>query len=348
MFFAALHDLQWRRRRIVIAILGTALVFAMTLLLTGLANRFDVEASRTVRQFGADAWVVADGASGPFLGASPFLSERWREIAALPGVERADPVFFARKTVGEDLDVDVNLIGAPPRGVFQPNVSDGRLPVREGEVAVSTELDNAVGEMLRLGNNDFEVVGRMPDATALANTPNVLLTLEDAQHIASSDHPIATSLILEGVPVREDLPSGWLLLDNDAARAELLRPLEKPDAAISFMAALLWIVAASIVGSVIYLSALERVRDFAVFKATGTSTISILGGLAFQALVVSIAAAIVGIVLGLLLAPRFPMPVEIPVRAYVLLPAVAIVVGLVASLAGLRRAVSVDPALAFG
>ena len=44
MLMAALRDMQWRRRRFVIAILSTAIIFAMTLVLTGLANGFRVEA----------------------------------------------------------------------------------------------------------------------------------------------------------------------------------------------------------------------------------------------------------------------------------------------------------------
>ncbi len=114
------------------------------------------------------------------------------------------------------------------------------------------------------------------------------------------------------------------------------------------MAILLWIVAVLIVGSVVYLSALERVRDFAVFKAIGTPTRSILAGLALQALIVSLLAAVVGVILSKLLAPLFPMVVAVPSLAYVLLPVVAIVIGLLASLAGLRRVVAIDPALAFG
>ena len=52
--------------------------------------------------------------------------------------------------------------------------------------------------------------------------------------------------------------------------------------------------------------------------------------------------------LSLVLAPLFPMRVDIPDGAFLLLPVVAIAIGLIASGAGLRRAVSVDPALAFG
>ena len=72
MLTAALRDLQWRKRRFVIAIVGTGLVFAMTLVLTGLANGFRVEATRTVDALGVEAFLVKTGATGPFLGSSAF------------------------------------------------------------------------------------------------------------------------------------------------------------------------------------------------------------------------------------------------------------------------------------
>jgi putative ABC transport system permease protein len=45
---------------------------------------------------------------------------------------------------------------------------------------------------------------------------------------------------------------------------------------------LLWIVAAGIIALIVYLTALERVRDFAVLKATGTSNSTLFGALALQ------------------------------------------------------------------
>jgi putative ABC transport system permease protein len=111
---------------------------------------------------------------------------------------------------------------------------------------------------------------------------------------------------------------------------------------------LLWIVAAMIIGSVIYLSALERGRDFAVMKATGSSSRSLLAGLSIQSVLLSLAAAVLAIGVARLLRPLFPIPLAIPMRAVLLLPLIALVVGLLASVSAIRRAVSVDPALAFG
>jgi putative ABC transport system permease protein len=71
-------------------------------------------------------------------------------------------------------------------------------------------------------------------------------------------------------------------------------------------------------------------------------------GLAIQAVILALAAAVFGVLLGLVIAPTFPMPVSIHMSSIGLLLAVALGVGLFASLFGLRRAVSVEPAIAFG
>jgi putative ABC transport system permease protein len=144
------------------------------------------------------------------------------------------------------------------------------------------------------------------------------------------------------------VPTGFRVIDRAGAIDDLLRALSGARQAMTLMAGLLWVVAALIVGSMIYMSALERTRDFAVFKAVGVPTRSILAGLAMQAVIVAVLAALLGGILSVLLGPLFPMRVDIPRVAFALLPVVAITIGVLASLAGLRRAVTVDPALAFG
>ena len=67
MLIAALRDMQWRKRRFAIAILSTSIIFAMTLVLTGLAHGFRVEADKTVDALGVDLFLVKAGASGPFV-----------------------------------------------------------------------------------------------------------------------------------------------------------------------------------------------------------------------------------------------------------------------------------------
>jgi putative ABC transport system permease protein len=347
MLFAALRDMQWRKRRLVIAIVSTGLVFGMTLVLTGLANGFSVEAKHTVDSMGVDAFVVKAGAAGPFLGSTPFPDIDLARVAAEPGVVAAAPLACVGTIMKEGTSGrNVTAFGAPEHGPGMPQVSEGRAPSRPDEVAASSTIGRHISDTLQIGVHTLRIVGIVPNSTALAKIPNVFLTTQGLQQVAYNGQPMVTSIGIIGTP--KGLPDGYQSFDRAGAVHDLLRPLKVAVNSISIVAILLWIVAVLIVGSVVYLSALERLRDFAVFKAIGTPTRSILAGLALQALVVALLAAVVGAALAQLLAPLFPMIVAVPVDAYLALPGVAVVIGLLASLAGLRRVVAVDPALAFG
>jgi putative ABC transport system permease protein len=177
-------------------------------------------------------------------------------------------------------------------------------------------------------------------------TPTLFLALEDAQAVAFDGQPLAMAILTQGMP-RTEL-SGLEVLSNQQAMDDLERPLVRGTQSIDLISALLWLVAAGIIGSIVYLSALERLREFAVFKATGASNRSLLAGLALQAVVLSATAAVLAVGIARVLGPMFPFAVEIPALAFPRLVVLAMLVGLVASVAGLRRAVSVQPALAFG
>jgi len=340
---AALRDLQWRKRRFAIAIIGTGLVFAMTLVLTGLANGFRVEATRTVDSLGLDAYVVKSGATGPFLGSAAFPPTK----LDLPGVSVAVPLVYGSATmpVGKSAR-SVNVFGAPEGGPGIPTMSTGRPPSALDEVAVSSTMDKAIGDTVDIGSQDLRIVGIVEDSTALAGQPNIFLTVAGAQKLLFSGQSLLSSVGVRGEP--SEAPNGFRVVGRSGAIDDLLRALTGARQAMTLMAGLLWLVAALIVGSMIYMSALERTRDFAVFKAVGVPTRAILAGLAMQAVVVAILAAALGGALSVLLGPLFPMRVDIPRIAFLLLPVVAVSIGVLASLAGLRRAVTVDPALAFG
>lgn len=347
MLTAALRDLQWRKRRFVIAIIGTGLVFAMTLVLTGLANGFRIEAQRTVDSLGLDSFLIKSGAAGPFVGSSPFPPTELEKAAHLPGVATAVPMVYGSATIPDrGSSRNVNVFGAPDRGPGMPAVSDGRAPTNPGEIAVSSTMRRGLGQDLEIGSRTMRIVGIVDDSTLLARQANVFLTVAGAQQLLFSGQPLISSIGIRGTLDR--VPDGYRVVNRAGAVEDLVRPLKGARTSISMMAWLLWVVAALIVGSMIYVSALERIRDFAVFKAVGVSTRSIMAGLALQAVVVALLAALLGAIVSVLLGPLFPMRVDIPTLAFVLLPVIAVVIGLLASVAGLRRAVTVDPAVAFG
>ena len=240
---------------------------------------------------------------------------------------------------------DINLFGVVPGALGEPSVSKGRGLQGPGEALADSTLGADVGETVQMAGRDYEVVGVTKHTTLNGGIATMFITLDDAQTLLGGN-VIASAIVATGAPTAPI--DGLRVMTLDEARTDLLRPLKNASQSIDFVKILLWIVAACIIGSIVYLSAMERTRDFAVFKATGTSNGALGAGLALQAVILAIAAAVLASVIAILLAPVFPLPVEIPTSAFVILFGIAIVVGLLASLAGLRRAVKVEPALAFG
>jgi putative ABC transport system permease protein len=342
----AIRDLQWRRRRFGIAIAGTGLVFALTLLISGIAASFRAEVGRTIHAIGADVWIVREGITGPFTALSLMPEATTDIVRATPGVRSASPLIVMHHVVRAPRSEDVNLYGYRIGGMGAPPVAQGR-PVRRGGEAVADEtLGFDIGTVVDIAGHRLQIVGLTKGLTVTAGTPNVYVAIGDAQTIAFEGRALANAVVTKGNP--KSAPPGFQLMSNAQVRTDLFRPLQNPVATIDMVQLMLWVVAVNIIGAVVYLSALERVRDFAVLKATGYSSRSLLAGLAVQSVTVSIGAVAFALVLARALAPLFPMTVELELRGMIILPIVGVAVGLLASLFGVRHAGSVDPALAFG
>jgi putative ABC transport system permease protein len=339
-----LRDLQWGRRRFAIGVVATALVFALGLLMSGVSASFDNEIDRTVGSFDADSWVVRANSFGPFTGPATIPSSSAAAVRDLPGVRRADPVAVLRATTDTPERANVNLIGVVPGGVGSPQGWGGLLA--RGRAAIADEsLGLAVGDRLDLDGAGFRVAAVTSGMTYFAGIPTVTVSLRDAQRLALGGRDLATAVVTQGRPAAA--PPGLALLGNGEVAADLRRPVRQAKETIALIRLLLWVVAAGIIGAVVYLSVLERVRDLAALKAIGVGTRHLVAGLVLQAGLLSLLAALLSVALEEAIAPAVAMSVEVPTSTFLTLPFVALAVGVAASMIGLRRAVAVDPALAF-
>lgn len=339
MFYLGWRDLQFRRRRFIIAILATSLVFAVALILSGVSGSFESEITRTVDSFGVRGWIVPTGATGPFSNSKVF--EPGAVAEGVTGGGRVDAMAMTRVPRG---DKDVIVFGVEPGGLG-PNATTGRDVEASGEVVVDDSTGLGVGDTLDLGR-DFEVVGTYSGGTIYAGAPTAVISLADAQQVAYAGQPLASALLTERLPTA--VPDGFRALTDAQAEADLARPLKEATGTIDFIRVLLWLIAVGIIGSIVYMTVLEQTRDFAVLKAIGVPGRSIFSGLSTQAVVVSLGSAVIATLLTLVIKGFVPMHTEISVTTCVTLLVVSVVAGMASSLVGLRRAVGVDPALAFG
>ncbi|HVM63392.1 MAG TPA: ABC transporter permease [Acidimicrobiales bacterium] len=341
------RDLQFRARQFLIAVIGAGLVFAMTLLLAGMAASFYTEITHTVHSVGVDAWVLPAGTSGPFtdVGAMPVTAVA--TVAALPGVTAAGPIEVSPEAAQSGPHyLRVTMIGAPPGGLGSVAPARGHAINANGEAVADTRAHAPIGGHLTIAGKTFTVVGLVSGLTLNGGSPDVWVTQQDAQAVLFGDRALVTGVVTRGVPTAA--PSGDEVLTDAAVAHDTLRPMQSAVQSVDNSREFMWVVAAVIVAALVYVSSLQRVRDFAVLKAMGASSFALFAGVAVQAVLVTMAAAVVAALSANLLKPLYPLPVAIPASAYLLLPVTAIVVGIAASLVALRRAVSVDPALAFG
>jgi putative ABC transport system permease protein len=346
MWLVSARDLQFRSRRFVIAVVVTALVFGIALAIDGMRRSVQREVPAIVEMFHANRWLVAHGATGPFTTTRVLAAATADAVRDAPGVHRADPVVLSRTVMATSPAKDANLIGSVPGGLGNPPISEGRAVHASGEAVLSAGAKAEVGDRLVVGGKTFHIVGKTADGRYYFGIPTVFVTLRDAQDIVFKGRPLAMGIAIAGT-VRQ-VPSGVTALTNTQVEDDLKRPLDGGVQSIVVTAALLWLIAAGIIGLIVYLSAIERLRDFAVFKATGAPTRIIVGGLMLQAVFVSLLAAVLALGVSKVVGLGLPFPSELGTGGIVQLVVISLVVGVLASLAGVRRALTTDPAVAFG
>jgi putative ABC transport system permease protein len=253
----------------------------------------------------------------------PFGTDQIEAIAQTPGLRSATPLVSL-------IQPDMYLIG-----------------FGSGPVSVDERLNLKVGDPVLIGAETMTVARVTHGHTVLGGQPVVVIPVRDAYDALFAGNRVVTSVAVNGEPTAA-LPDGFVYVARPDATADLLRPLNVVRNTIRLVSLLLWFAAAAIVGSVVYISTLERTRDLSVFKATGASTADLLAALVLQAVLTAVGASVAAIGLAYALAPAFPAAVSFPARILALLPTVAVLIGLLASGAGLRRAARVDPALAMG
>ena len=311
MWLLTLRDLQYRRLRVFVVVTLAAVVMALLFLMTGLVNQLEQEPYDTTAAIGGNDWVLAAGVDGPFTSAGTLPSSA---ADALPGLT---PVVVSRGTLTAEGDASgdqVVIVGGPLDALATtmgaPRLTSGRAVQADGEVVVDETSGLHVGDRASLGPLSVEVVGLTKDTTMFAGLPVVFTALDAAQDLTFHSRDLVSAFLTDAVPTT--VPDGVAVHSASDVAADALSPLGNAISSIDLVRALLWFVTAVIIGAVVFLSALERQRDFAILRAMGTPRRTLLIGVATEAALIALAAAVVAYVLHWAMIPLFPLPVPRP------------------------------------
>lgn len=347
VWMVAWPDFRARFRRFLVIGIGMALVMAVTLLLAAFSEGFRLRSERLTDVFGADRYVVAAGSSGPLTATAPIPAELAAELTA--GGIPSRPLFLAPNAILADGEPQsVVVVGS--RG-DEPGlrIVDGRAIGGPGEALADEEIVGlSVGDEFQLAGETFVVVGQTEHATWDIATAAVFLDRSDALALLAGGRDVATAIAVDGSGDLTGAAAGFEVQTRAQAFEDVLHRTAAAKRSIDSFTITLWLLAVVIVGAVLYLAALERVRDFAIFKATGAGNVDLVLGLALQAALVGAIAGVLSIGLAHLMKPIYPGLLSLPFSiAWPVIP-VAMVIAVLSSFVGVRRAIKVDPSQAFG
>jgi putative ABC transport system permease protein len=342
-------DVWYRARQFAIAVIGVGLVLGLALSLSGMADGFYSEVADTVGGVGATSWIMSPAAQGRVTAFVPFPEAATAAVAHEPGVRAAAPILFApaqNVRVGTRGAVQtVNLVGVQPGHLGDPVVTVGHRLTGPDQAVVDTALGAPPGAVLVVDGRTYRVVGTVDNRTLTGGSPLVYMPLGTVLGAVTGGKPLVSAVVTVGTP--RHVPRGLVALPASTVVTDTVSQMQTGVQSIDNTRWLMWIVAAAIVASMLYVAALERKRDFAVLKALGSSSRTLFLSLLLEAVTVTLLAALLAEAMATLLTPMFDQPVDITPDARLALPLVAVVVGVVASVAALRRVVGADPAAAF-
>jgi putative ABC transport system permease protein len=347
MWMYSLRELQHRLRRVVIAVLVVAVVFAIALAVQGIKVALNAEPRQLTELLGVDEWVVHEGTRSPFTGIALIPEAEVAAVAAAPGVRDVHPVVAGRATVLAPRNAVVNLVGfGTTEEPADFRLRKGRMPQADDEAVVTKNLRVGLGSRLRSTVGEVEVVGLLDRGMYSAGSPTIFMTVDGAQAAVLDGQPFVMGIGVDGSIV--DPPPGTAVATNQDTINGLTLVVQRATGTIDFVALLTWLVALGVIGAITYLSVIEQTRSFAILRATGSPGRVIVGSLLVQSVVVSLVAAVMAVPIAWLIELGMPARAEMTAASVVQLVVVGLVVGVLASIAAARRALTVDPALAFG
>ena len=336
MLTLVLRDLQYRAVRVLVVAVLMGIIITLLFVMTGLVNQFNTEPVLATERAGGELnWVVPETSTGP------LSSPRAAPPGAIESVDGVEPMLIGLASLD---GARATVIGRAELG-DQPPISTGRYPTAAGELLVDESFGGAVGDTVDFAGGTATIVGTTTDATVLAGVPLVFPQLEHAQAALANGAPVVTAGLTATSPA--SLPDGLRLMTAEEVAADGLVPLLNAISSVDLVRGLLWLITLIIISAVIYITALERTRDFAVLKAVGANDRSLALSLIVQGILMTLLAVAIAAVLQLFIAPLFPMTVRVPGKAFWQIPVGGTIVALLAGIAGARRAASTPAAEAF-
>ncbi|WP_295457407.1 ABC transporter permease [uncultured Thiodictyon sp.] len=369
--------LAWRnlahdRSRFVVTLVGIIFAVVLIAMQMGLFLGFSDSTTTIINHTRADFWIVGKGSQN-FEVTLP-ISERELYLArSVPGVAQAEALLVQfmlwKKPDGGNesiilLGSDLNTGLAGPWHIVEGRLEDLRRPdaVMTDRVYMDKLGVGRVGTQVEINNRRALLVGVTQGIRSFTTSPWVFASYRSAQHLSGFADDKTNYVIgrlrpdADPTQVRDALarilPRTDVYLSADfAARTRDYWMFTTGAGASVLMSAVLGLlVGVVIVAQVLYATTVDHLPEFGTLRAMGAPRAFIYKVILSQAVISATLGGLPGIAVSLMIAKGSEFSaaaILVPPRWTVVLYVITLVMCILASVASIRKAMSIDPAMVF-
>lgn len=375
----ALKDIRFNFARFLLTVAGVGFLVTASVGMVGLYRGIIADALLVIDSIGADLWVVQGGRSGPFSESSsiqPSLDSRVEGLAGVEDTRRFLQFPYQFTYDGHDVRAAVTALDFPADGGHWLNLRYGRsLNAAHFEAVADLTVGLALGDVVRLGHDDYRVVGLTQGMVDSTGDGLLFVSINDAMAIAGqrTSEEILLSRARAGLPsaaagqqdgANQRISAVLVTLNPAADAAEVrqavmrwgdvnvLSQAEQRDLLLNqrlwrlrlqilAFTAVLLVVMAIIISLIIYTMTIEKLHQIAMLKLIGARNAMIISMIAQQSALIGVGGFCFGLLMSNVIFPYFPRRIVMdPVDLAMLFAAVAIISG-ASSLFAISRALRV-------
>jgi putative ABC transport system permease protein len=369
MLTLAWKNLFKEKARLAISIGGVAFAVTLIVLLRGLYLAYETKVSDYYDSMDVDAWVLQKGSADLLFSYSVLPDELSDYLEDIYGVKEAVP--YTARQVGftiDGRDVVLYVVGFNPDrtgpGPGPVAMDSGTRSIDNREIIVdkvfARKYGVKLGDVLDINDQKLTVAGISSGGDMVVFQYGFVTRwrarkLLDLQGIATGflltyEPGVAPGFVKDQVQSLEATATVKSLAEVIKANRRVINEGFLP--VLGVLLVIGFFIGVAVIGLTIYSSVLEHRREYGVLKAVGARTRQMLVVVAVQAMFAAIAGYFVGVGVSLLAArgaeewvPQFITNIQ--TRDLALVGAAAVVMGLLAAFAPLRKIASVDPAVVF-
>ncbi len=380
MINLAEKDIAHSLGKFIVTSMGVGMLLGIVMIMIGVYRGMVIDAKILVGDMGVDLWVVQDDTLGPFAQSSRVHEDLKNSIKGIEGVGKTTALTFQNLQLTVDgKKKRVFVVGYNPldeiKALNPQRIIKGRAIINDHYEMVATDkIGLDIGDKIGIARDIYTVVGITHGTVSSGGDPVVYLSLKDAKNIQflysnfrvrsdrqrgikkTQSHLVNTvvATVKSGFDpkrVADDIKHYLhkeVFTQEEEASILTKNLIKMASKQIGMFTVILVIVSTIIIALIIYTMTLEKIKEIAIMKLLGVPNSIIIKMIMQETLLMGVLAFFFGLLFSHLIYTKFPKRVVLEMPDAMVLFVIIVIASILASLVGIKKVLSADPAEAIG